>query len=226
MILHKKGVFALAGLLSMAVCGVAAQAATTLQYVVQGHFSGAATGVSSISTNGVGESNNRVNLTNGATIEFDKQTFTYNNILGDPLQYLNTAPKAVSFGVFTSSSANPLSGNFGTLNFSLDIFQIVPSLGTGTFVGTANGTVDFGTNNGSVFNLIFNAPLSFALGAPASTVYTVNQNQTISLAGVGSTAGIQGQISPTAVPTPAVAWAGMALIGAFAAKRRNTTIDA
>ena len=223
MFANKKGIFALAGLISMAVCGAATQAATTLQYVVKGHFSAPGSGVSSISTNGAGESNNRANMAAGGYLEFDTQTFTFNDNILDPA-FFNGTPKAVSFGLFTSTGPAASFANFGTTGFTLDIIQVVPGAGSGTFVGSANGTIGPGANNGSVLSLIFNAPTTLVLGSPAAISYSVNQNQNINLASTGGTAGIQGVVA--AAPTPGVAWAGMALIGAVAAKRRKTSIEA
>jgi hypothetical protein len=230
---NKRGVAMLAAIAAIGATGAAAQAATVLQYYVQGHFSSPTSGSASVQTNGGGESNNQLKFTSGAnthTLEFDKTTFSLTDDPFDP-NYFDPAGTAWSFGAFTSSSGFAVnSATFGSVTFTLDLYQVIPtSGGPGSFVGTATGSLTVAPNGGSL-HLVFNDPLDLYLPDPSTSYadggvhYHVNQDQNINIAATGSVAGIQGTIA--AAPLPGVAWAGLGLIGAVAAKRRRASVQA
>jgi hypothetical protein len=75
-------------------------------------------------------------------------------------------PSNISFGDFVSSGTT--SGTFGG-NFTLNVFQTVPSGGSGTFVGSFGGTIQ---SNGSLTYWVPNQPTTFNIGISTYELFT------------------------------------------------------
>jgi hypothetical protein len=213
-------------LVAFALLGVvsAGARADTIEYYTVGHFGAGTTGLGvgafttlsgpAVYTLGAEASNSLVTFSPGNTLSFAQQKFK--DVLFDPTDLFTTE----NFGVFHEQATAKLAIP-GALAFSLDIYQITPAgspATPGMLVGTAAGTLKFGTDQGSLV-LTFASPLSFTLPVggtvyPPALLYSFDGSQKINLdplSPTGNSADIRGAVS--AVPLPATASLGLYMLG-------------
>jgi len=120
-------------------------------------------------------------------------------------------PTVSSLGTFQASAG---SQTFVNTPFTIDIFQLLPGVGTGTLVGSLTGLLN--TNQSGTF-LTFTSPTASITAGGYVTTYlafpTAIIPSTINAgAGLGVST-VQGSITSAVIPLPAAAWGGMALFG-------------
>ena len=135
-----------------------------------------------------------------------------------------TAPPTsfVTFGTFetASTATSPIPV---TSNFTLDIFQTSPTVGTSTFVGALNGTLE--VSNSQEF-VQFQTPLSTTIDSVLYTLeaYSGGVAGRVNLAAPSSNFGLttlNGTVGVSSVPEPATL--GIAAMGAVSLLRRRRT---
>lgn len=121
---------------------------------------------------------------------------------------------------------------FDGIQFTLEIYQVVPTSGSGSLVGTVTGTVH-ATPGGptSQPELLVQFPSPYIIGVPTgnpSTQYKLELTDgNVHVTGVpGDATGLTGSV---AVPLPGIVWAGMTLLSAVGTanvlRRRRRLLD-
>jgi len=197
----RKSFFA-AAVCSMLVLGAAAAQAETVAFNTDGTFSGGTTTANSPVVSSIV-------FGTGA----DTTTITFTSREGGLLM----TPSTESLGVFNvTGTGNGASTGTGT--FLLTINQTAPDTASGSFgQATLSGTV---TLFSSSARIQFDNPTSLALGTLPPITYSIlglDAQQGLSLARGERGTSIEASI--TAVPLPAAAWGGLALLGTLGGAR-------
>ena len=154
------------------------------------------------------------------------QTFGGVTIAFTPAGGVADTPSAIDLGTFTVTGGLPPSGTI-TDTFTLTVNHLAPPpAGSQDFgLGTVSGTITVTSSSAFVQ---FTSPLSLTFATTPPVTYSITSADggspgrvNLKAPSVGGTTTIQGEV--TAVPLPAAAWAGMALMGLVGAKKfRNS----
>ncbi len=157
-----------------------------------------------------------------STTQVGSSVVTFNNGSGD-LDVDNPGFSFANLGSFATTSAATTNQHFD-VDFTLLIKQLEPTVGQNTLSGELSGTL---RRRNSTLEIVFDSvstsidPVTYALRNLTGNVLTLNYGLTSLDAQVSLNPG-----TVNAVPLPAAAWGGIALmgmIGAIKVRRRRAT---
>ena len=202
---HRAWLAAAVGGVALLAAGSAARAATiNVQYSTFGTFAvGSSTGTSVAGPSTNPNANTTIS-SSGGSIRFRGNSYTES--------VTPPAPESADFGVFTT--AGDVSA-FNGATFTLDLNQTSPAAGSGSSTANLVTATIFTTTFGATFNF---TPNPIVVSSGGTTVsYQLNDPQTLRN---DNTTTLAGNI--TAVPSPAAAGAGLAMLGGVLVSRRRS----
>ena len=200
--------------------------ATTVEYYTTGSFSLGGAGTSVI-VNGPVTNPSGPNYSQTASLTVDSS----NNGLSSKLTYENSyihdgmltsvdvidVPETVNFGQFKVSSTDTTAAGdiFTGYLFTLSFFQLQPTMGTSSLLGTITGRLRKGVSTASsTLSLKFDPNVTYIPNPATGVKYTVMpaSGGVLLIAGGNSITSLQGTV---AVPLPKTASMGLAMFGAL-----------